>query len=307
MPKHVYEIYIRASAETVWNALTDPDVTERYFHNTRAVSSWQPGEAWAMQFADGRDALIGEILEADPPRRLVTTFSAQYDAETAAERPSRCTWEIDEFGSQCRVRLTHDDFHGVTKTFPQIVVGWSRIISSLKSTLETGAPLDLTELPSAADRTPVDVDAEAHRELGRATNGRAWELIGVEHRTPEQDRELIDVAHASNWHWKQCGTMLNEQRGEWMISHVYAVVGFGEAALRHAQRCWEITETASLDGFDLVYAHEALARAYAALGRADDARSSLARARVLAEQVADPEDRGILDSDLSAEPWYGVD
>jgi hypothetical protein len=152
----------------------------------------------------------------------------------------------------------------------------------------------------------IALSDDLHRRLGRATNARCWELLGLDARTPADERELIDCAHASSWHWRQCGTALNEQRGEWLISHVYAVLGVGEAAVRHAVRCWELTESEQLDGFDLVYAHEALARAYAATGEFERARGELGQARACATTVTDPEDRAILDADIAAEPWYGV-
>src|SRR4051812_11603419 len=100
---------------------------------------------------------------------------------------------------------------------------------------------------------PLDEEREQHRIAGSRANNRAWDLLRVETRSAEDDREVIDAAHASLWHWRYAGTVVNEQRGEWLVSHAYAVLGDGPAALTHARRCWELTEQASLDGFDLAY------------------------------------------------------
>jgi hypothetical protein len=152
----------------------------------------------------------------------------------------------------------------------------------------------------------VDVDEEAHRTFGVAANNRAWELLGTETRTPDQERELVDAAHASLWHWRHAGTRLNEQRGEWLVSHVYAVLGDGAAALAHAERCRELTEAGALEGFDLAYSCEAMARAHAARGDVDDATGWRERAVAVVATVADDEDRAILEGDLAAGPWYGI-
>ena len=187
-----------------------------------------------------------------------------------------------------------------------IAVGWPQILSSLKSTLETDAPLDLDPLPGADADERVDVDAEIHRDLARASNGRCWALLGTEARTEREDRELVEAAYTSAWHWRHAGTPLNEQRAEWMIAHVHAVLGDSAAALRHAQRCRAITITEQLDGFDLAYSHEALARAHAAAGDHGAAEPELAAAWQVAATVADAEDREILEGDLRAAPWFGV-
>ena len=88
------------------------------------------------------------------------------------------------------------------------------------------------------------------------------------------------------------------------MSRVHAVAGHGELALHHAERCREVVDAAGLDDFDLVYAHEARARALACLGRLDEAAVELAAAGAVA--VADAEDKAIVDADLASEPWYGL-
>ena len=144
-PKHVYEVYIRTSPERLWQALTDPEFTQRYYHDTRVASGWQAGDPITYTWTDGTVTIDGEVVEADAPRRLVHTFHFTQDSEQAAERPSRCTWEIVPMGEACLLRLTHDDFDGETSTYRSVGNGWSLILSGIKSLLETGEPLHIQE------------------------------------------------------------------------------------------------------------------------------------------------------------------
>jgi hypothetical protein len=155
--------------------------------------------------------------------------------------------------------------------------------------------------------TPVEEDrsvTDENQAFAVAANHRVWELLAREARTDAEDREMVDAAHASLWHWRAAGTLVNEQRGEWLVSHVYAVLANADAALAHAQRCWELTEEGALEGFDRAYACEAMARAHAARRDAAEATTWRARANTAAASVADDEDRAILDADLAAGPWY---
>ena len=142
-PTHVYELYIRTTPERLWQALTDPDLTQRYYHDTRVASGWQPGDAITYTWTDGTVTIEGQIVEADPPRRLVHSFHFTQDPEQAADRPSRCTWEIVPMGDACLLRLTHDDFDGATSTYRSVGNGWSLILSGLKTVLETGEQLHI--------------------------------------------------------------------------------------------------------------------------------------------------------------------
>ncbi len=146
------------------------------------------------------------------------------------------------------------------------------------------------------------IGPEEHRALARATNARAWELLEST-RTPAEDFELVHVAHTSLWHWLQIGEPVNEQRGEWLVSHVYAVLGRPEPTLVHAQRCWDITEAEQLGGFDRAYACEAIARAAAVSGDTAGATAWRERATAAAATITDPEDRQIFDADFAAGPW----
>ena len=152
----------------------------------------------------------------------------------------------------------------------------------------------------------VDRSAEEHRERGIEIFGLTWALVDRSDRTADDNEAMIRAAYASAYHWSLAArrTVENEVRGEWMLSRVHALAGFGDTALRHATRCLRMTEAAGLTDFDLGFAHEAMARSLACLGNVDEARRHLAIAR--ATPIAEPEDRSIFEGDLAAEPWFGL-
>jgi uncharacterized protein YndB with AHSA1/START domain len=131
-PQHIHEVYIRTSPERLWQALTDPELTRGYYYGCAVGSTWEPGAAYAYVGEMG-SAITGEILEADPPRRLVMTFTMAYDPEAAAERPSRVTWEITPVGDLCRLTVVHSDFGGLSKTWATTLTGWTPILSGLRN------------------------------------------------------------------------------------------------------------------------------------------------------------------------------
>jgi uncharacterized protein YndB with AHSA1/START domain len=296
--KHVYEIYVRTTPEAIWEALTDPDLTERYWLGRRVESTWQPGAPVRIVF-EGNAPTAGEIVEADPPRRLVMTWNRTFDDGTT-EGPSRVAWEIEPVGGSCRLRLVHDDFHGTTRVFTMAGRNWPIVLSSLKTMLETGDGLTIG-VPADDSVDTTDIDALEHGEWGRRSNQRVWALLGDGAPTgDEARREVVDAAHASQWHWSYAGGPLEAQRSEWLLSHVYAVLGDAPAALRHAQRCLELTEAAGYEDFDRAYAFEAMARAHAVNGDVDVAADWRDRATKAGALIADDEDRKIFESDLAS-------
>lgn len=138
---HVYEVYIRTTPEKLWNALTDPHLTKQYFYGTSVRSDWKVGSTIEHLNPDGSVVLSGKVLEVTPPRRLVTTFVQEHDAEAKHERPSRVTWEIVPRGEVCLLTVTHDDFDEGSKTYKSVRLGWNPILSGLKTLLETGEAL----------------------------------------------------------------------------------------------------------------------------------------------------------------------
>lgn len=142
-PRHVYTVYVRATPERLWAAITDPEATRRYYYGTLVQSDWQPGSAMRYVYPNGSLAADGEILEIDPPRRLVHTFDATWDDEVKPDRRHRVTWEIERLGSACRLTVEHSDFDGETATYRSVASGLSVILSGLKTYVETGEPLEV--------------------------------------------------------------------------------------------------------------------------------------------------------------------
>ena len=136
-----YEIFIRTTPERLWQAITDGDPTQQYFYHSRAESSWQPGASYVFRNPQGEVDLSGKVLESDPPRRLVTTFSAPWMSEATSSSPSIVTWEITPAGETCKLALIHDNINPETFATGGLHDGWLQIISGLKTFLETGQPL----------------------------------------------------------------------------------------------------------------------------------------------------------------------
>ena len=143
------------------------------------------------------------------------------------------------------------------------------------------------------------MNADEHRELGKELFNRTWELVELESRTLEQEDELIHTAHASRYHWSRAGGPEHAARGEWQCSRVYAVLGRGEPALHHARRCLEICEANGIGDWDLAFAYEALSRAHRVSGDDPGAERFKELAARAGEEIADPEDREILEKDLA--------
>jgi uncharacterized protein YndB with AHSA1/START domain len=137
--RHVFKVEIEAPAEKVWQAIVEPEMTRQYFHETGfTAAGLHPGAGYAYKNGDGADVLVGEILEFEPPFRMVTTFSARWSDEIAAESPSRVTWEITQEGSRSIVTVTHDHLDDSPITFESVVGGWPEILEGLKQLVETG-------------------------------------------------------------------------------------------------------------------------------------------------------------------------
>lgn len=149
-----------------------------------------------------------------------------------------------------------------------------------------------------------DLGPETHRALGVGLYNRTWDLLAIEDRTPAQDDELVDAAHASAWHWLQVGNAANLARGHWLCSRVYTVLGRGEAAIHHARRANEVLAAGGggIEDWDAAAAAEAMARALAVSGDAAGAAEWKARATTALASIADPEDRAVIEADLATVP-----
>src|SRR4051794_29231711 len=134
------------------------------------------------------------------------------------------------------------------------------------------------------------------RQQGVDLFNGTWELMKRTDRTPDDDAAMVHMTHASAYHWSKVGTPENFARSEWQVSRVYAVLGRGEPSLWHAQRCLDLCTTNGIADWDLAFAHEAMARAYAVGGDLDRAREHVALARAV--QMAEDDDRELVEADL---------
>lgn len=151
--------------------------------------------------------------------------------------------------------------------------------------------------------TPPDLDDATRRALAAGLFNHVWTLLETDPRTPAQDDEMIHAAHASRYHWGEVGGMVNLARGEWQCSRVYAVLGRAEPALHHARRCVAIDEAdPDRDDWDLPSAYEAMARALSVAGDLAGAAVWKAKAWAALADVADPEDRSVIEADLATLP-----
>jgi uncharacterized protein YndB with AHSA1/START domain len=139
--KSVYEVYIRAPQERVWEAITSPELTRLYYYGTEAHSDWQAGSRIEYLYPDGRVAADGTILEADPPRKVVMTFHAVWSDDVKADPPVRMTWEVEPNGEMSKLTVVTDDIVPGSATEREFAGGIVYIVSGLKSLLETGAAL----------------------------------------------------------------------------------------------------------------------------------------------------------------------
>jgi hypothetical protein len=137
----------------------------------------------------------------------------------------------------------------------------------------------------------IEIGKDVHKKLAVDLFNRVWELLDKSDRTVEEVDEMVHAAHASRHHWGEVGTPLEFERGEWQISRVYSTLKRSEPALVHAARCLAVCEEQEIADFDLAFAHEALARAYAVAGDADKSREHIALAEKAAEAIEDEGNR----------------
>jgi len=134
----VYVTFIRTTPEKLWSALTSPDFTKQYWFGMHCETDWKPGSSWKLVFADGRIADAGEIVEADQPRRLAIKWRNEFRPEFKSEGYSRCTMDLEPVDGAVKLTITHVMDRAQSKLIGAVSGGWPRILSNLKSLLETG-------------------------------------------------------------------------------------------------------------------------------------------------------------------------
>ena len=136
----VYVTYIRTTPEKLWSALTtDAEFMKQYWFGVHCESQWTAGASWKMVHGDGRISDAGEIVEAEPPRRLVIRWRHQDKPELKAEGESLCTMELEPSGGAVKLSITHSIEREPSKLVAAVSGGWPKILSNLKSLIETGS------------------------------------------------------------------------------------------------------------------------------------------------------------------------
>ena len=155
-PSFVYVTYIATTPEKVWQAFVDTDVMREYWVGADCarvnVSDWRPGSRWEHRRVDdaGTVDMVGKVVESTPPRRLVFTWARPQDAEDDSKH-SRVTFDIEPHGDGLiRLTVTHEDLERDSQMLAGISGGWPKVLSNLKTLLETGRAL-----PRSASATPV--------------------------------------------------------------------------------------------------------------------------------------------------------
>jgi len=149
----VYVAYIRTTPERLWSALTtDTEFMKQYWFGMHGESEWTPGSSWRLVSEEGQLMDAGEIVEADPPRRLVIRWRNEWKAELKAEGDTLCTIELEPSGAVVKLSITHTSERDSAKVITAVSGGWPKVISNLKSLLETGAALIETPYPATAAR-----------------------------------------------------------------------------------------------------------------------------------------------------------
>ncbi len=140
-PEFIYVTYISASPEKIWKAIVDPETAAKYWQHVN-LSDWKTGSKWEHREGDSNGALrlVGRVIEARPPRRLVLTWARPED-EMKEEKHARVTIELQPVGELVRLTVTHERMEADPEMLESISEGWPKVLSSLKTLLETGKPL----------------------------------------------------------------------------------------------------------------------------------------------------------------------
>ncbi|MFN8389967.1 MAG: SRPBCC family protein [Bdellovibrionota bacterium] len=138
----VYVTYIRSTPEKVWEAFTAPEFTKQYWFGVTMECEWKKGSSWKMHLPDGTLADSGEILESDRPRKLVIKWQNEFKPEMKAEGYSRCTMTLEQGEGHVKMTILHEiEVEGDSMLIKGVSGGWPKVLSSLKSLLETGEAL----------------------------------------------------------------------------------------------------------------------------------------------------------------------
>ena len=141
--KYVYVVYIATTADQVWQAITEGDIASQYWGHAN-VSDWKVGSKWEHRLATDPSTVrvLGKVVEANPPSRLVISWAAPADVDNPSQY-SRVAFDIIPIDDMVKLTVTHDELEAGSNMEKGITEGWPRVLSSMKSFLETGKPLDI--------------------------------------------------------------------------------------------------------------------------------------------------------------------
>ncbi len=142
------------------------------------------------------------------------------------------------------------------------------------------------------------INAQLQMELAKSLFNKTWEYLDKKELTEEEKAEMVNIAHASLYHWKQVGTPENRLIGEWLLARVYSVLKIGDLALYHSKRSLNLCQREGISGFNLAYAYEAMSMSYFLLNNKTEACSFYNLAEKEIENVNDKAERDLIDSDL---------
>jgi uncharacterized protein YndB with AHSA1/START domain len=146
----LYVTYIRTTQEKLWSALTEAEFMKQYWFGVHGESEWTEGSSWQLVNGEGQVLDTGEIVESIPPRRLVIRWRQQSRPELKAEGPSLCTIELEPFGGAIKLSITHSIEREASKFIEAVSGGWPKILSNLKSLLESGSIAVQQAYPAAS-------------------------------------------------------------------------------------------------------------------------------------------------------------
>jgi uncharacterized protein YndB with AHSA1/START domain len=144
----VYVSYIRTTPEKLWSALTDAEFMKQYWFGCHCDSEWTAGSPWRIVSSEGKTLDSGEIVEAEPPKRLVIRWRHENKPELKEEGASLCTMELEPIGPAVKLTITHSIARDPSNFIAAVSGGWPKVLSNLKSLLESGSIALLEAYPS---------------------------------------------------------------------------------------------------------------------------------------------------------------
>jgi uncharacterized protein YndB with AHSA1/START domain len=168
----VFEIFIKAGPQQIWDAITDPEQRAKYSFGVETHSDWTPGSSYQAGVPGVVQIAEGENVVVEPPHLLVQTFDALWSDDVRAQGTTRVTWEIEQVGDSCRLTVVHDRLPESANA--ELYGGWPMILSGLKTLLETGELLTTPgSLLHTEDARPQTAGAGGADEVGNGTASSA--------------------------------------------------------------------------------------------------------------------------------------